>query len=131
MGKKESKSLHGYLRESTELLLQAALKEKVVVEEESLDDYERQRKEEKVKNWKEKALHSAFVQEISDEAGNESWRWLRNVFLKKETEGLILAAWEQALRTNSIKYNIDKTSETPLCRFCGDAAETVRHIVSG
>ena len=29
--------------------------------------------------------------------------------LKKETEGLILAAQEQALRTNSIK-----TSETPL-----------------
>ena len=24
----------------------------------------------------------------------------------------------------------DKTSETPLCRFCGDATETVQHIVS-
>ena len=46
----------------------------------------------KVKNWKEKALHGAFVQEISDEAGEESWRWLRNGFLKNETEGLILAA---------------------------------------
>lgn len=57
--------------------------EKVVAEEESLDDYERGRKEEKVKNWKEKALHGAFVQQISDEAGDESWRWLRNRFLKK------------------------------------------------
>ena len=44
---------------------------------------------------------------------------------------MILAAQEQALRTNSIKYSIDKTSETPLCRLCGDATETVRHIVSG
>ena len=46
-----------------------------------------------------------------------SWRWLRNGFLKKETEGLILVAQEQALRTNSVKYSIDKTSETLLCRF--------------
>ena len=44
---------------------------------------------------------------------------------------MILAAQEQALRTSSIKYSIDKTSETPLCRLCGDATETVRHIVSG
>ena len=49
----------------------------------------------------------------------------------QETEGLILTAQEQALRTNSIKYSIDKTSEIPLCRLCGDAPETVRHIVSG
>ena len=101
------------------------------VEEESLQDYERRRKDEKVKNCKEKALYGAFVQQISDEAGEESWRWLRNGFLKKETEGLILADQEQALRTNSIKYNIDKTSETPLCRVCGDDIETVRYIASG
>ena len=97
-------------------MLQAVFKEKVIVEEESLQDYERRRKDEKVKNWKEKALHGAFVQQISDEAGEKSWRWLRNGFLKKETEGLILAARKLALRTNSIKYSIGKTSETPLCR---------------
>ena len=50
---------------------------------------------------------------------------------KTETEGLILAAQEQALRTNSNKYSIDKTSETLLCRLCGETTETVRHIVSG
>ena len=49
----------------------------------------------------------------------------------KETEGLILAAQEQALRTNSIKHSIDKTSETTLCRLCGNSAETVKHIISG
>ena len=51
--RRESKCLHGYLRESTEWMLQAALKEKVIVEEESLLDYERRRKDAKVKNWKE------------------------------------------------------------------------------
>ena len=79
--KRESKSLHGYLRESTEWMLQAALKEKVIVEEETLQDYERRRKEEKVKNWKEKALHGEFIQQISNVAGEESSRWLRNGFL--------------------------------------------------
>ena len=49
--RRESKSLHGYLRESTEWMLQAALKEKVIVEEDSLQDYaRRRRKDEKVKN---------------------------------------------------------------------------------
>ena len=129
--RKERKSLYGYLTESTEWMLQAALKEKVVVEEENLQDYERRIKEEKVKSWKEKALHVEFVQQTSDVAGEESWRWLRNGFLKKETEGLILAAQEQALRTNSIKHSVDKTSQTPLCRLCGESTETVWHIVSG
>lgn len=111
-------------------MLLAAFKEKIIVEEESLQDYERRKKEEKVKNWKEKALLGEFIQQISDEAAEESWRWLRKEFLKKETEGLILAAQEQALRTNSIKYIVDETSETPLCRLCGDTNETVRHFVS-
>ena len=59
----ESKSLHGFLREITEWMLQAALKEKVIVKKESLQDYERRRKDEKVKNWKLKALHGTFVQQ--------------------------------------------------------------------
>ena len=43
---------------------------------------------------------------------------------------IIIAAQEQALRTNSIKHSIDKTSQTPLCRLCGESTETVWHIVS-
>ena len=42
--RRESKSFHGYLRESAEWMLQAALKEKEIVVEESLQDYERRRK---------------------------------------------------------------------------------------
>ena len=128
---KESKSLNGYLGETTELILQAALNEKVLDEEENLQDYKKSGQEEKIRDWKEKALHGEFVRQTADVAGEDSWRWLRNGFLKKETEGLILASQEQALRTNSIKHSIDKTSETPLCRLCGDCSETVRHIVSG
>ena len=100
-------------------MLQAALKQKALDEEENLQEYQKRRQEEKIRNWKEKALHEEFVRQTADVAGEDSWRWLRNGFLKKETEGLILAAQEQALRTNSIKHSIDKTSET------------VRHIISG
>lgn len=40
---------------------------------------------------------------------------------KKATEGLILAAQEQALRNHSVR--IDKTSETSLFRLCGNSTE--------
>ena len=51
--------------------------------------------------------------------------------LKAETEALICAAQEQALRTNYIKFNIDKTVESPLCRMCGEKGESVGHLISG
>ena len=71
------------------------------------------------------------MRQTADVAGEDSWRWLGNGFLKKETEGLNLAAQEQALRTNLIKHGIDKTSETPLCRLCRNSTENVRHVISG
>ena len=51
--------------------------------------------------------------------------------MKKETEGMLFAAQEQALRTNAIKANIDKQPVSPKCRLCGAKAETVMHLVSG
>ena len=71
--RKERKSMYDYLRKKTEWMLQAALKEKVVVEEENPRDYESRIKEEKVKSWKEKALHGEFVQQTSHVAGEKSW----------------------------------------------------------
>lgn len=47
-------------------MLQEVLKEKVVVEDENLQDYGRRIKEEKVKSWKEKVLHGKTVQQTSD-----------------------------------------------------------------
>ena len=61
--------------------------------------------------------------QTADVAGEDSSRWRRNGFLKG-TDGLILAAQKQAFGT---KHSIDKTSETSLCRLCGDSTETVRH----
>ena len=43
---------------------------------------------------------------------------------------LIFSAQEQALRTNYIKFHIDKTIDSPLCRMCGERGESVYHLVS-
>ena len=45
------------------------------------------------------------------------------------TEATIYATQEQALRTNDTKNKIDKTSENPLCRMCGERGETVLHVI--
>ena len=58
--RRERKSLHGYLRESTEWMLQAALKEKVNAEEESLQDYERGGKTRKLKTGRRKPYMVSF-----------------------------------------------------------------------
>ena len=36
---------------------------------------------------------------------------------------------KQAIRTNCVKYKIDKTAESPLCRMYDKKSETVSHIV--
>ena len=50
--------------------------------------------------------------------------------LRGETETLILAAQEQAIRTNLIKAKIDKTQEDSRCRMCGKVDETINHLIS-
>ena len=55
--------------------------------------------------------------------------WLRKADLKVETEAMLCAAQEQAIRTNYVKHKIDKTTQSPLCRMT-DNTETTSHIVS-
>ena len=57
--------------------------------------------------------------------------YVYNSKLKLETEALIFAAQEQALRTNAVKFNIDRTKNSPLCRLCGELSESVTHLVCG
>ena len=70
------------------------------------------------------------VREMPEEIDKDlSWKWLVESDLKVQTEATICAAQEQALRTNYTKNKIDKTSENPLCRMCGERGETVQHII--
>ncbi len=50
--------------------------------------------------------------------------------LKPETEALLCASQEQDLRTNYVKFHIDKTVESPLCRLCGGKGEHRTHLIS-
>ena len=47
-------------------------------------------------------MHGQFKRE-TEELSSESWSWIRIGGLKKETEGLIFAAQDQAIRTNVMK----------------------------
>ena len=46
------------------------------------------------------------------------------------TESLLLAAQDNAIRTNHIKARIDNTQQNCKCRLCGDGDETINHLIS-
>ncbi len=45
-----------------------------------------------------------------------------------ETESLLIAAQNNAIRTNHTKARIDKTQQNSKCMLCGDRDETTNHI---
>ena len=88
-----------------------------------------QRRKQRLTEWKEKSLHSQFLREIEGTDDGHSREWLKRWEIKRETETLMCAALEQALQVNTIKYSVDKTSNTPLCRPCNEKTESITHIV--
>ena len=56
--------------------------------------------------------------------------WLRKGNFKKETEALLIAAQDSAIRTNHIKARIDRTQQNSNCKLCGDRDENINHIIS-
>ena len=55
---------------------------------------------------------------------------LRKGNFKRETESLLKAAQNNAIRTNYIKVRIDKTQQNSKCGLCGDRDETINNIIS-
>ena len=73
-------------------------------------------------------MYGQFLRDTSAKVDKKlSWRWLRKGDLKIQTESLLCAAQEQALRTNYFKFHIDKKAISPLCRMCGNKGDTVQH----
>ena len=60
----------------------------------------------------------------------KTWTWLRKGNFKRETESLLIAAQDNAIRTNHIKARIDKTQQNSKCILCSDGDETINHIIS-
>ena len=88
---------------------------------------ERGRNEGSIALEQKKSHGQSFNQ--TEVAGAEKRLWLRDGSIKRETESLIMAAQEQAIRTNAIKAKIDETQAESKCRLCAKVGETVRHIV--
>ena len=79
--------------------------------------------------WEYKQLHGRFKR-IINISHQKTWTWLRKGNLKRETESLLIAAQDNAIRTIHIKAGIDKTQQNSKCRLCGDCDETTNHIIS-
>ena len=83
-------------------------------------EFKKQKTQELKQNWREKKVHRQFVREMQDKSDKDkTWQWLSKSDLKSETEALLFAAQEHAIRANYIKYHIEKTSERSLCRLYG------------
>ena len=80
--------------------------------------------------WAGKRLYGRFKRLINNISHDKTWTWLRKGNFKRETESLLIAAQDSAIRTNHIKERIDKTQQNSKCRLCGDRDETINHIIS-
>ena len=79
--------------------------------------------------WEEKQLYGCFKRLINI-LHEKTWTWLRLGDFKRETESLLIATQNKAIRTNHIKARIDKMEPNSKCRLCCDRDETINHIRS-
>ena len=77
-----------------------------------------------------KQLYGRFKRLINTISHQKTWIWVRKGNFKRETESLLIAAQNNAIRINHIKARIDKTQQNSKCRLCGDRDETINHIIS-
>ena len=127
----DKRSLVDYLTQSEEKLLQQVQKEHLVGTQGNSAQFRKEVRKGRLDSWHEKALHGQYIRDTEGKVNKEDTAgWLRSGRLKKETEGLIVAAQDQVLSTNAIKVKIYKQNGSPMCRLCGVKEETVDHLVS-
>ena len=102
----------------------------MIEEGETKEQFRKRKRDERKKTLHEGNSQGQFVEKTRNIGHDFSGKWIRNGFLKKETDDMLFAAQEQALRTNSIKAKIDKQQVSPKCRLCGTKKETIMYLVS-
>ena len=112
-------------------MLKEVVKENFIMEKEGKKEYDRKVKKKNEANEKEESLHGKFPKSIVDFADSVSWQRLKSGYVKRNTEVIISAAEEQALRTIWIKANIDGADCSSLCRVFHSVNESAMHIASG
>lgn len=127
----EVRALAEYVNNSNETALKEVKRQHLLVADETKLEYKSRATKERRERWKSKPLHGQYIRDIEGKVDSvKTWDWLSAGELKKETEGLIMAAQDQALRTNAIKAKIDKTTADSKCRLCKEKEETVDHLIS-
>ena len=119
-----------YVHGSKETLLQAARRH-TVHDLEAASVLKKAKKEKRLPDREEKALHGQYLRQTKEVRREQSWVWLQNGDLKMETESLIVAAQNQSIRTNLVQVKIDKNQKDMLCRLCKEADESIDHVDSG
>ena len=132
--REEENSLGFYVANSEENLIRGVLTAETINTRETVTsvEFKTLKAKELKEKWSEKRMHRQFIREATEKVDKEkTWQWLSRGDLKVGTEALLCAAQEQAIRANYIKYHIDKTSDSPMCRLCGKKGESVQHVISG
>ena len=80
--------------------------------------------------WEENQFYGRFKRLINNISHDKTWTWLRKRNFKRETEFLLIAAQNNAIKSNHTKARIDKMQQNSKCRLCGDRDETINHIIS-
>ncbi|KAM6469092.1 uncharacterized protein PHA67_010839 [Liasis olivaceus] len=123
--------LEEYLKDSEEDALKLVHCEGLLNIKETKLAYKTGQMRNRKETWQGKVLHGQYTKKLAGKAdNNKTWQWLRAGKLKKETEGLILAAQDQALRTNACEARIKKSATDSKCCLCKEDEETVDHLVS-
>ena len=78
------------------------------------------------RKWEEKQLYGRFKRLINNISHQKTWTWLRKGNLKRKSESLLIAAQDNATRTNHIKARIDKTQQNSNVGYA--VTETKRSI---
>ena len=120
--------LEVYVHGSQERLLQVTRGDRVDGLE-AANVLKKAKKETRLQDWEEKALHG-HLRQTKEVRSEQSWVWFQNGDLKRETErqSLIVAAQNQNMRTNLVKAKIDKSQKDMLCRLCKKADESIDHV---
>ena len=130
--RQEEGSLGLYVGGSEEWMLKVVSGMGVVARVESAKEYKDRVERTRREALRAKPLHGSFFRSVSEVADERSWQWLSGGYLTKATEGFILAAQEQAVRTRWVRATIDGEADLdPMCRVCGKQLETVMHLASG
>ena len=124
----EKRSLGQYLKMNEDEWLRSAWKEGLIKEDEDLKVYKEKTSKFQMEEWKSKPMQGQFLRQTKELSSNDTWQWLQRGELKKETEGIIMAAQDQSLRTRYIQRAIDGTSISPKCRQCNQKCKSINHI---